>query len=193
MSRLANPALRQEVVDALVDNGYSLLPSPLSLGDITLDMDSVFSGPANSLDLVVIADRPDGREERLRLYWQIQRLVRALDASDSRRTITLVVIGDIEDAKLMADLQTVARVLPVDTSLPTRRFIAPLLELRLPGGMQVSMDGIEQVRSTIKGPDRSSLLELARLASSGPEAVKAGYLAWVDASLRAGRKSDDDG
>jgi len=140
MSRSASQSLREHALTALSDNGYSVLPQPLQLGDISLDIDLVYVGPADRLDLAVIVDRPDTREEGLRLYWQVQRLARALDSVGSRRTITVVVIGSFDDPRLLTDLQTVARVLAVDDSLPVRRLLAPLLALELPEATQATLE-----------------------------------------------------
>jgi len=183
VSGLGSTDLREEVLDVLVDNGYTILPSPLQLGEISLDIDLVCSGPTDRLDLVGIADRPETREEGLRLYWQIQRLARALDAAGSRRTITVVVVGGVDDPRLSADLQTVARILAVDDSLPIRRLIAPLLTLKLPAATQTTLDGIAQVRAAVKGRHSAALLELVQSAADGPDGVTAKYLSWVDESF----------
>ncbi len=180
MSRSASQSLREHALTALSDNGYSVLPQPLQLGDISLDIDLVYVGPADRLDLAVIVDRPDTREEGLRLYWQVQRLARALDSVGSRRTITVVVIGSFDDPRLLTDLQTVARVLAVDDSLPVRRLLAPLLALELPEATQATLDGIAQVRTDIKGRYRTALLGLVQSASSGQETVNAKYVAWIE-------------
>ena len=173
MSGLGSTDLREEVLDVLVDSGYTILPSPLQLGEISLDIDLVCSGPTDRLDLVVIADRPETREEGLRLYWQIQRLARALDAAGSRRTITVVVVGGVDDPRLSADLPTVARVLGVDASLPIRRLVPPPLALRLPAATQTTLDAIAQLRAAVKGRHSAALLELVQSAAAGPDGVTA--------------------
>ena len=180
MNGSASPSLRDLVLTALLDNGYSVLPQPLQLGDISLDIDLVCVGPPDRLDLVVIVDRPDTREEGLRLYWQVQRLARALDSVGSRRTITVVVMGGFDDPRLFTDLQTVARVLAVDDSLPVRRLLAPLLALELPEATQATLDGVAQVRTAIKGRHKAALLGLVQSASNGQEAVNAKYDSWIE-------------
>lgn len=176
----AHQSLRDSVVSSLVDTGYSVLPTPLKLGEISLDVELVFSGPNDRLDLAVIVDRPESREEALRLYWQIQRIARALDAVGSRRTITVVIIGGIDDNRLLADLQSIARVLTVDESLPVRRLIAPLLNLELPAATQATLDGMAQVRTSVKGRYSAPLLGIVESAPDGSAAIKASYASWVE-------------
>lgn len=180
MTHSSYQALRQKVVGTLADTGYSVLSTPFKLGEISIDLDLVCSGPADRLDLAVIADRPDTREEALRLYWQIQRLARALDAAESRRTITVVVVGGIEDTRLLADLQSVARVLAVDESLPVRRLIAPLLNLELPETTHSTLDGMAQVLTSINGRHSAALRGIVHSAPEGPEAVTKNYASWVN-------------
>lgn len=180
MKRSASDSLRDLVLTALLDNGYSVLQQPLQLGDISLFMDLVCVGPLDRLDLVVIVNRPDTREEGLRLYWQVQRLARALDSVGSRRTITVVVIGGFDDPRLFTDLQTVARVLVVDDSLPVRRLLAPLLALEPPEPTQATLDAVAQVRTAVKGSYEAALLGLVQAASGGQEAVNAKYDTWIE-------------
>ncbi len=189
MRNLDHQTLHKEIHRALITTGYSELPKPLQLGEISLDLESVYSGPIDRLDLAVIVDSPNTREEGFRLYWQIQRLARALDAAGSRRTITVVAIGGIDDNRVLADLQAVARVLTVDESLPVRRLIAPLLNLVLPRATQEALDGMTQARAFVKGRHNTALLEILDSASDGVDSVTMTYAAWVDKafSTRRGR------
>lgn len=175
--------LRSEVSDALVSTGYARLKSPLQIGDITLDLESVYIGPDDRLDLVAIVDQPESREDGLRVHWQIQRLARALDAAGSRRSISIILLGAPSSHQLVADLQTLARVLPVDGSLPVRRLVAPLLNLSLPDATQSPLDGGAQVRETIRGHYATALLEISAAAQLGKDAVEAQYAAWIDQSF----------
>lgn len=176
-------ALRDEVLAMLIENGYAVLPTPLQVGDIALDLPCVCSGPKDRLDLAVVVSRPETREGRLRLYWQVQRLVRALDAVQSRRTISVVLIGGAADASLISDLQAVARVLSVDAALPVRRLIAPLLGLELPEGTQVTLDGLALVREGIKGRHKEALTDIVESAPSGTKAVTKEFTSWVNGSF----------
>lgn len=187
MSTLDHDQLREEILRSLIETGYLELSTPLQLGEISLDLESVYTGPADRLDLAVIVYRPETREQGSRLYWQIQRLARALDAAGSRRTITVVAIGGIDDSRLLADLQTAARVLIVDDSLPVRRLLAPLLDLELPEAAQGALNGMAQVRAAVKGQHSAALLDIVEAAPHGVESVTATYSSWVDEAFATRR------
>lgn len=191
MNTPTDQTLRDETVRALIDTGYSALPTPLQVGEIPLDLESVYRGPVDRLDLAVVVEHPGTREESLRLYWQVQRLARALDAAGSRRTITVLVIGGIDDNRLLTDLQTISRVLPVDHSLPVRRLIAPLLNLKPPGSIQGTVNGMAQVRTSLKGPYSATLSRIVESAVDGSNAVMKTYAAWVDEAFSTRRGCDD--
>jgi hypothetical protein len=176
--------LRNQVLEALTEAGYRRLQSPLRIGDIALDLDTVWSGPDDRLDLVAVFDQPGTRHETLRLYWQIQRVARALDAIASRRSISAILLGGTADRNLVADLQTLARVLPVDGSLSVRRQIAPLLDLNLPEATQSTLDGVAHVRATVNGRYEIELLDILAAAPMGAEVVERRFAAWVDEAFK---------
>ena len=175
--------LRVEVAETLAQNGYQAIASPLVLGEISLDIDDVFEGPANSLDLAVILARPTSREQGLSHHWQIQRLARALDSATSRRTITVILVGGVSDSRLRSELQTVARVLGVVDSLPVARQLAPLLRLELPALSQSMLDGIAHVKSAISGRYKGELSNLLALTGDGERAVRDAYVSWIDGAF----------
>lgn len=192
MTAPATQRLREDVLASLRENGYVVLPNPLQVGQISLDIGLVCIGPPDRLDLAVIVDRPRTREDGLQLYWQIQRLARALDAIGSRRTITVVVIGGFDEPRLLADLQTVSRLLSVDDSLPIRRLLAPLLALELPRATQATLDGIAQVRTRARGRYQESLLRLVDASPRGPDSVKAEYVSWIDSAFPSRGRAPND-
>ena len=111
-------ALRSEVVRLLADNGYVELAPQVEIGDIYLEIPHLWEGPRENMDLSLIVDRPESRESALRLYWLVQRLARALDSSSSRRTVTVVAIGEPSNNSGLDELLELSRVLIVDGLSP---------------------------------------------------------------------------
>ncbi|WP_164990397.1 hypothetical protein [Agromyces albus] len=175
----------------LTENGYIEVSSPITIGDIQLEVPGLWEGPPDSLDLSVIADRPASREAALRLFWLVQRLVRALDAAGSRRTMTVILVGFQSSPQGMGELLELARVLVVDGSLPTERMLGPLLRLRLPSTATAQLDGIAEVAEAIsKKRAARELHRLVQAASAGATVVSDRYKAWIDESFASPRSTD---
>ena len=191
MSTMFREQLRAEVARLLVDNGYVKVSSQLMIGDVQLDVPNLWEGPSENMDLSLTFDRPGSRESALKLYWLVQRLTRALDSASSRRTVTVILIGEPAPNTGLTELLEFARVLVVDGSLATERMIGPLLRLRLPATATSQLDGIAEVVDAIaKKRDARDLLRLIHAASAGASVVSDRYRAWLDESF-ANRGASD--
>lgn len=191
MKAAEEATLRAEVEALLTANGYAKLASPVSVGGISLEIEDVWEGPPESLDLSLIADRPDTREAALRLFWLVQRLTRALDAAQSRRTVTVVLVGVRAAHNGLGELFELARVLVVDGSLSTARMIGPLLRLDLPSTATEPLDGIGQVAAAVgRGRNAAELLRLVQAASAGATVVSDRYETWIEESFARGSDHD---
>ena len=185
MTRSATPeALWAQVLQLLAENGYSELASRVDIGDVSLEIPNLWESPPENLDLSLISDRPSSRESELRLYWLVQRLVRALDAAGSRRTVTVILVGEPSPYSGLGELIELARVLVVDGSLATERMIGPLLKLRLPATASTQLDGLAEVTAAIAQEiSASDLHRLIDAASFGATSVSDRYRAWLDESF----------
>lgn len=192
MTKTPSPSdLRAEVAELLVANGYALMPDRIRIGDVELDIPMLWQGPSETLDLTIVTDRPSSREEESRLYWLLQRLTRALDAIESRRTVTLVLMGRPVPSRIESGLLELARVLVVDGSLTTDRMIGPLLRLQLPPSSEGHQNGIQAVAEVIAGkPDSRPLAALLQTAPLGAHAVTERYRSWVHEAFQGNRDSD---
>lgn len=176
----------QRVHELLGQNGYTRLPPSMTIGDITLEVHDAWDGPPGTLDLAMVASRPQSRVASSQLYWAVQRLVRALESAESQRTITVILIGEVETTSAEVrrselELQTLGRVLVVEGNLPVDRALAPLIVLDLPPVGKRELDGVGMVEQSVLGRRRESdLTALLTAAKDGPRAVEAWYMAWVD-------------
>ena len=185
--------LKAKIVALLTQNGYVRLSSPISIGDIPVDLDCLLQGPANTLTLAVVLERPTDREEDLRAYWQVQRLARALDAFGSRRTITVILAGEAQESRLVGELQPVARVLTVDETLPLRRLLSPLLPLEVTSTAERSrLDGATMLRTVVTGQYSVGLLRLIDACADGAETVGALFGSWIDEAFVGSMKRSLD-
>lgn len=106
-----SPAIAR-VVSLLEDAGYQRCGDPLFVADIPFSFSAILAR-STSLDLVVVIDRIDeGDAQRMRE--RIEGLGRALDAAQSRRPLTVVLVGPRPELRVFHALREVARVLPVD-------------------------------------------------------------------------------
>lgn len=183
--------IRSEVVRLLADNGYIEMSPQIEVGDVRLEVPDLWQSPPENMDLSMIIERPDSRESELRLYWLVQRLARALDSVSSRRTVTVLLIGEPSRNTGLGELLELARVLVVDGSLSTERMIGPLLRLRLPATATSQLDGIAEVVKEIGKIDSTrELLKIVNAANAGAGLVSDRYRAWIEESFMNKGSSD---
>lgn len=185
MTKSKHAQLRDEVLKVLEENGYSKSPV-LQIGGISIEFDAAYVSPPDRLGIAVVAHLPESVEAGSALYWQIQRLARALESVNSRRSITVIVIGGLGDTRLLSDLRTAARVLVVDSSLPVQRLVAPLLDFQVPSMTGEAVSGLSQLRRSIRGRYSPALTGLLEAAPEGAKSVESAYLRWVDESFTEG-------
>lgn len=191
MSTMFRETHRSEVISLLAANGYVEISPQVTIGDVQLEVPNLWESPPENMDLSLIIDQPDSRESALQLYWLVQRLARALDSAISRRTVTVILIGEPSPTTGLSELLELARVLVVDGSLATERMIGPLLKLQLPATATSQLDGIAEVADAIgKKQSARDLLRLIHAASAGASVVSDRYRAWLDESFANRRSSD---
>lgn len=171
-----------EVLDVLERAGFERLPRPLSVVGAEFDFEAAACGTSTSHDLVVVAS---GEIPRRRLLRLLSGLTRSLDLAQSRRPVSLVLLGGV-DTSVRAELERLARVLPVASHTPSvaeiEAAVAVLLPLRLPNADLVhGSDPINEVLAVLTPmkvtPDH---LFLIRAANGGVEAVKDGLRRYAD-------------
>lgn len=162
-------------VALLKAHGYREANQPFPIGSASFSFDAVMTAD-RTLDLIVLADTTVGKEERLRS--QIQAFSRALDVIGSRRTLTVVLVGQRLPADTLEALARVCRVLPVGTltgehaDQVLRDWLAALLPLKLPDADEIQGDWrAETVKRIPQATTRSSAAYLDA-SESGSAAVQ---------------------
>ncbi|WP_314645682.1 hypothetical protein [uncultured Microbacterium sp.] len=164
----------QDVVSVLERAGFERLPKPLTVVGTEFDFEAAARGTKTSHDLVLVAtdDVPGRRLQRL-----VAGLARSLDLAESRRPVSLVLLGNIA-ATNRSELERYARVLPIVTPTPSTQEITDALAVLLPLNLTPTellhgSDPINEVMAVL-GPLKatSDRIALVRAASGGADAVR---------------------
>jgi hypothetical protein len=175
-----------ELVMALLERGgYQRLPKPLTVAGMEFDFEAAARGTQRSHDLVLVTtDRlPAPRLQRL-----VAGLARSLDLAQSKRPVTLVMVGEFS-AIDRRELERHARVLQVESSASSQaeveRAIAVLLPLDLPTAVIMhGSDPVNEVLATLGlGPDTSEHIALVRAAIGGADEVREALRTYVNAGV----------
>jgi hypothetical protein len=174
----------ETVLCVLEDAGFERLPKPLVVAGSVFDFDAAARGSGLSHDLVVVATELNSPQRLVRL---IGGLSRVLDQVESRRPVSVVVVGPALDAATIIALERHARVLTVGSEDPepneVRSAVAVLLPLLLPDVSSQGRDPLTEVAQAFGASlsdDHRAFLEAARI---GPDAVREALRRYVDAAI----------
>lgn len=163
---------------------YRRLEKPLVIAGVTIEVADAFIGAEKSPDLVLVGDTVS--EQPRRLLGAVEGAGRALDLVDSRRPLTLVVVGPRPTNENLREMARFARVLPVGEAADDdtlRNWLAVLLPLKLP---TVGASGAD-IANTELVTDSSDPLarDLAAAARIGREQVIKVLYAAIEAPFSA--------
>lgn len=171
----------EAVLAVLQEAGFRPLPRPLVVANSTFDFDAAVTGTGVSNDLVVVAtsSAPPRRLARL-----LSGLSRTLDQLESRRPVTLVLLGGQPEPSVVADLGRHARVLTIGSPNPgpeeARDAVSVLLPLTLPSATSRGRDPLEEVLKFLGSHPSAEHRVLIEAASVGPDAVREALRRYVD-------------
>jgi hypothetical protein len=178
----------ERLVALLSEAGYERLPQQIEVAAIPFEFSAVLAG-SSSLDLVVVIDTvadTDAAEIRRR----VDGLTRALDLVQSRRPLTVILVGPEPSQDLQLALSRVARVLVVGPygERETRQAIAVLLPLEIVTVTEMPESWRSARERLLAGhPDAAALVEAAQF---GAEAVAEAARRHLLADLPGGGKSE---
>lgn len=167
--------------------GYQRLPKPLIVAGVEFDFEAAARGTRRSHDLLLVAT---GRLPTLRLQRLLAGLARSLDLAQSRRPVTLVIVGELS-ANDRNELERHARVLHVESADPSEadveRAVAVLLPLDLPAAVVMhGSDPVNEVLATLGlGPDTADHIALVQAAIEGADDVREALRSYVNAGVVA--------
>lgn len=173
----------ESVLRVLEDADFERLPKPLVVAGSSFDFDAAMKGTGASHDLVVLATASTPARHLVRL---LSALSRTLDQVESRRPVSLVLLGDAVDAPTITSLEQHARVLTVDIGAPDpseiRRAIAVLLPLELPTGQSAGRPPLAVVAEKLGDAASDEHMKFIEAAQVGPEAVRDWLRRYIDAA-----------
>lgn len=173
----------ETVLGLLETVGFERLPKPLVVAGSTFDFDAAARGTGVSHDLVVVATSPKAPKRLVRL---LSGLSRTLDQVESRRPVSLVLLGEQLDGSTTADLERHARVLTIESDNPeadqVRRAVAVLMPLALPSTTRRGRDPLTEVAETLGSTLSKEHRALIDAAKVGPEEVRESLRRYVEAA-----------
>jgi hypothetical protein len=182
----------EAVLHMLESAGFERLPKPLVVAGSSFDFDAAVKGTGVSHDLVLLATNRTPDQHLVRL---VSALSRTLDQVDSRRPVSLVLLGDSVDAPTMTKLEQHARVLNVDGDTPDpdriRRAIAVLLPLTLPAEQVAGRAPLTIVADKLGDSLTDEHLNFIRAAEVGTETVRDWLRQYIDGAV-TGESSETD-
>lgn len=174
----------ENVLQVLEGAGFERLPKPLVVAGARFDFDAAVTGTGISHDLVVLATSKTTRGRLVRL---LSGLSRTLDQVESRRPVSLVLIGAKTDAQVAASLEQHARVLTIEGDDPRpdqiRRAIAVLLPLNLPVEQSQGRAPLSVVAERLGGALSKEHQSFIDAAQVGPDEVREALRRFIEAAV----------
>jgi hypothetical protein len=176
----------ERAIELLTGYGYRQAQQPFPVGSTSYSFDAVLTAD-RSLDLVILQDTTIGSAELLRR--NLVAFSRSLDVLGSRRTLTLVLVGQPLDATTLEALAKVCRVLPVGTlggknaDRELRDWLAVLLPLELPDAAEVQGDWRAEVLSGLSAILRRPAASYLDASEQGAGGVRAELKRRVEKAL----------
>ena len=175
------------VLRVLEGADFQRLPKPLMVDRARFEFDAAVAGTGVSHDLVVVSG-PNARPSRL--LQLLSGLSRTLDRLQSRRPVSLVIVGQRPGRSALAMLERHARVLVVEQDAPSveqiERAIAVLLPLELPETADAAITPLAEVTSTLGSKYSAEHETLINAARIGPDAVRESLRLYVDGVVEDG-------
>jgi hypothetical protein len=175
------------ITSTLEAAGYRCITNGLRVGNLTFEFPAAFVKEQSSSDLILVADSADEPEDALSR--KVNGVARALDITQSTRSLTLVVTGPRPTDAALESLGRVCRVLPtgnisgVEGDTLLKNWLAVLLPLSLPMEEATATNPLASVRTAARRLDDTTQ-RLIEAASQGPAAVKMALYATIDAAAR---------
>lgn len=173
-------------INLLKDSGYRDAQQPFGIGSSTFKFDAVLIAD-KSLNLVIFQDTTIGSVERIRR--ELLAFGRSLDVLGSRRTLTLILVGQRIDPEVIEGLSQVCRVLSVGPTASDAQLLdglAVLLPLELPPATDLRGDWSSEVRQHLPTELMRVATTYLNAAEQGEAAVRHELRRRIDRALQEG-------
>lgn len=174
------------VSQLLLATTFRSLDVPITVAGLKFEANAAFVGTNRHSDLVVVFDCATFSDRRILRC--VEGLSRALDVMESRRPLTVIVVGPVPSANILGELTKYGRILAVgsaaseagDTAL--RDSVAALLPLELPGKLHNLESPLAELEGKFAAKRfESSLLRAARTGNS--KLVEGAFIKALESAL----------
>lgn len=174
------------VIGFLKAKGFRDAQQPFGIGSATFRFDAALTAE-RTLNLVILQDTTVGSIDRLRR--ELLAFGRSLDVLGSRRTLTLVLVGQRIDAEVAEGLSQVCRLLTVSATaddIQLRDSLAVLLPLELPAAADLQGDWSSEVRKRLPASATRVAATYLNAAEQGEAGVSHELRRRIDRALSDG-------
>ncbi|WAJ44599.1 hypothetical protein OK015_26400 [Mycobacterium sp. Aquia_216] len=184
----------ESVLRVLEDEGFERLPKPLVVAGSSFAFDAAVKGTGVSHDLVVLAANDASKDRLVRL---LSALSRTLDQVESRRPVTLVLLGQAAvDARTMVSLEQHSRVLIIESDAPRpdeiRSAVAVLLPLTLPTEQSLAKPPLAVVAGHLGAALSDEHQKFIDAARVGPDEVREWLRTYIDDAVEGASGEGSD-
>ena len=169
------------VLEELKEAGFEKLDPPLRIAGAEFDFEAAAIGTGVSHDLVLIATDATPHQRLKRL---MEGLSRALDHLESRRPVTLILLGEAPPLLVQDELERNARLLLIRGDEPdelrVKQAIAVLMPLTLPATQESGKDPIGEVMHALGASISPEHLALIQAAHGGADEVQDSLKRYID-------------
>ena len=113
--------------------GYKPTPPPLHILDVDFAFDAVLIGPEDHNGLVLVHEVKNSSLGPISK--KLKALSLALERTESTRTVTLLLLGDLPTTPPLSELNKLCRVIVVSSDATLEESLASILPLELPQAM----------------------------------------------------------
>lgn len=164
------------VVQTLESNTYRKLPNPFEVAGVPFEFAAALVGPETTLDLIVVADTL--RDQHRDVLRQVDALSHALDVVDSRRTLTVILVGPRPAPEIMNSLAAGCRVLPVGVvpaggTQDLENWLSMFAPLNVPQPSRAAANPLDELELEDHGVEATSFRRLKAAAERSASAVEA--------------------
>lgn len=165
----------EEVVSLLIESGYRPFPRPAVIASIPFDFPAVFASEDTGPGIVVVVDTVDETDNRM--VQKLAAFARALDVAQSRRSVTVIIVGPTPASPIIDELSRLGRVLVVtidgdrDSEDQIRDVLASLLPLVVPQLASALNDPFIPIINWLDEPGNDEFRSLVDAAMFGDRAV----------------------
>jgi hypothetical protein len=180
----------ERVAEVLAEAEYKRLPEPLNICGLEFDVPAAFIGTTNSTDLILVTDT--AFQEGGQIQRTVEGIARALDVTQSRRPITVVIAGPRPPTSVLSAISKVCRVLPIGDGSGSQEVLHDWLAVLLPLTLPEPNAGIADPLGELAGRLQSfppEIVDLAALAGRSREAVRSQLERLISEPLEAAAES----